>query len=73
MSEEQTNDLSIEESFAELDRMVERLESEDLPLEESFRIYESGMRLLKSASEKVDQVEQKIRLINEEGEVSEFS
>ena len=70
---EEKKELTIEESFDELDRMVERLEGEELSLEESFRLYESGMKLLKSVSEKVDQVEQKIRLINEEGEVSEFT
>ena len=70
---EEKKELTIEESFDELDRMVERLEGEELSLEESFRLYESGMKLLKSVSEKVYQVEQKIRLINEEGEVSEFT
>ena len=38
---------TIEEAFEELDGIVEQLERADVSLEESFLIYQTGMKLLK--------------------------
>lgn len=59
--------MSVEESFAELDRMVEKLESSDVTLEESFQIYQKGMNLLKDVSRILDGYEKKIQLLNADG------
>ncbi|HBB61154.1 MAG: exodeoxyribonuclease VII small subunit [Lachnospiraceae bacterium] len=64
--------LTLEESFAELDRLVERLEDRDIPLEESFSLYKRGMDLLTSCKEKIDTVEKKMLQITEDGEINEF-
>lgn len=64
--------MTLEESFQKLDRVVERLESRDITLEESFRIYQSGMHLLKECSEKIDRVEKKMLLMDEDGGLREF-
>ena len=65
-------ELTLEEAFARLDELVERLEDRDVPLEESFQIYKEGMDLLKSCNEKIDTVEKKMQQINANGEVSDF-
>lgn len=64
--------MSMEEAFEELDTIVERLEGGEASLEESFRIYQKGMELLKYCSEKIDTVEKKMMKLNENGELSEF-
>ena len=64
--------MSVEEAFAQLDEIVQRLESEEIPLEESFRVYQKGMEPLKYCSEKIDTVEKKMMKLNENGELSEF-
>lgn len=64
--------MTLEESFQKLDQAVARLESRELTLEESFRIYQSGMNLLRECSEKIDRVEKKMLRIDENGELSEF-
>lgn len=69
---EEGGSVSIEESFALLDEMAERLESEDVSLEESFKIYEQGMKLLKDLNERIDRVEKKMQLIDEEGRTEDF-
>lgn len=51
---------SIEEIFAELDQIVEKLETSGTTLEESFASYEAGMKLVKACGEKIDQVEKQI-------------
>lgn len=70
MSEEKV--LTLEESFAELDKLVKSLESPEVSLEESFQIYKKGMELLKECNHKIDTVEKKMLQMNKNGELSEF-
>ncbi len=65
-------EMTIEESFARLDEMVRALESDEVSLEESFKLYEEGMKLLKDVNGRIDEVEKKIRRIEEDGSTEEF-
>lgn len=65
-------EMTLEESFARLDEMLEKMEDRELPLEESFRLYQQGMALLVSCNEKIDVVEKKIRIMNGDGGFDEF-
>ena len=69
---EEKQEMTLEETFAKLDELLTALESRDITLEESFRNYQQGMELLKKCNEKIDRVEKKMQLINEEGETSDF-
>ena len=71
-TENSRQETTIEESLKELDGIVEKLESRDISLEESFAMYQKGMELLKQCSSKIDRVEKKMLKINEDGELSEF-
>lgn len=62
---ESRESLSIEEMFERLDGILDKLEDGDLPLEDSFRYYEEGMRLVKACGQKVDQVEKRILVLGE--------
>ena len=71
--EEQTEDQkTIEEVFAQLDVLADRLEDRETSLEDSFALYKKGMELLKYCSNKLDTVEKKMLQMNEDGEFSEF-
>lgn len=63
---------TIEESLKELDAIVAKLESREISLEDSFALYQKGMKLLKECSKKIDTVEKKMLKMNENGELSEF-
>ena len=65
-------DLSVEQSFTKLDGMLEQLESEQITLEESFRIYEDGMKMLKSLSEKIETYEKQMQILTSDGEIEDF-
>ena len=65
-------DRSLEEMFAELDLLAEKLENRDTSLEDSFILYRQGMELLKLCSGKLDTVEKKMLQLNEDGTFSEF-
>ena len=63
----------LEEMFAELEQLAEKLENRDTTLEDSFILYRQGMELLKLCSGKLDTVEKKMLQLNEDGTFSEFS
>ena len=72
-SEQLQEEKPLEEMFTELDLLAEKLEDRDTSLEDSFRLYRQGMKLLKLCSEKLDTVEKKMLQLNEDGTFSEFS
>lgn len=72
MKKQEKEELTLEESFEQLEEILSALESREITLEESFQTYARGMELLKQCNEKIDTVEKKMQLINEEGELSDF-
>lgn len=70
--ESMAESMTLEEAFRQLDGVVERLESREITLEESFKVYQSGMNLLKTCNEKIDRVEKKMLLMDEDGGFREF-
>ena len=70
---EENKTKTVEETFAALDEMAEKLESGDVSLEESFSIYQEGMRLLKDVSEAIDGIEKQMLLLSDSGETEELS
>lgn len=69
----ENNDMTIEESFTTLDAMIQKLEDDQISLEESFKLYESGMKLLKNINEKIDCVEKKMQIIDDAGKTEDFT
>lgn len=63
---------SLETVFGQLDEIVEQLEAEDVSLEDSFALYHKGMDLLKVCNEKIDMIEKKMMVLDENGEEHEF-
>lgn len=63
---------SLETVFKQLDEVVEQLEAEDISLEDSFGLYHKGMDLLKVCNEKIDTIEKKMMMLDENGEEHEF-
>ena len=52
-----------EESFAELEALVHRLEEGELPLEESLRAFERGMTLVRTLTERLAAIEQRVEVL----------
>jgi len=63
---------SLETVFEQLDEIVEQLEGEGVSLEDSFSLYHKGMDLLKVCNEKIDTIEKKMMILDENGEQHEF-
>lgn len=67
-----SEELTLEETFELLEEKLESLESQNISLEDSFKIYKEGMDLLRQCHEKIDYVEKKVLEINEAGDIVEF-
>lgn len=65
-------ELTLEETFGLLEEKLELLESGDISLEDSFKVYKTGMELLQQCHKKIDYVEKKVLQINEAGDLVEF-
>lgn len=63
---------SLEQSLEELNDIISKLESDDIALDDSFKLYNDGMKLLKNCNDSIDKVEKKIIILNENGETNEL-
>ena len=59
--------VSLEESFEQLETIIEQMKTGDMTLEDSFKNYEEGMKLIKNCSNSIDRVEKKL-IVLENGE-----
>jgi exodeoxyribonuclease VII small subunit len=55
-----------EESLAELEQLVERMEQGNLPLEDSLKLFERGVQLTRSCQKALKDAEQKVQILLEE-------
>lgn len=65
-------EMTLEEMLYSLDEHIQELESGDISLEQSFQVYEKGMRLLIECNEKIDLVEKKVLELNADGSLQEM-
>ena len=56
---------TLEELFAELETITSELEASELPLEEAFAKYRTGMELLREGNAAVDTVEKELQILEE--------
>ena len=56
--------MTLEESFDALDGIIDELQGGELTLQESFKKYEEGMKLVKNCNDSIDKVEKKLLVIN---------
>lgn len=58
--------VTLEESFGRLENIIDELQCGDMTLEESFKKYEEGMKLIKSCNASIDKVEKKLIVLENE-------
>jgi exodeoxyribonuclease VII small subunit len=59
---------TFESSLAELEKIVEQLENGDLPLEESLKLFEAGVKLSRECRERLGEAERRIEVLMKDGE-----
>lgn len=64
---------TLEESFDQLEKLITQLENENVSLNESFKLYNEGIKLIKNCNQQLDKVEKQIVVLNEgEGATDEL-
>lgn len=63
---------TIEEGFSSLEEIISKMEADDVSLEESFELYNKGIKLVKECNDKIDLVEKQIKLIEGSENNGEF-
>lgn len=71
---ENKEELSFEQAMDQLEALVEKLETGEVPLEKAIQYYQEGMKLSKICNEKLGNVEKQMQqIMNEHGEFEPFS
>lgn len=66
-------EMRLEEAFGTIEELLTKLNDREVSLEESFQLYQQGMKLVKQCNAQIDRVEKQMLQIDEEGQVHEFS
>lgn len=64
--------MTIEENFEKIEKTIEKLEQEEISLEDAFAAYSEGMKLLKECNDQIDKVEKKVLKLAEDGKLTEL-
>ena len=65
--------MTFEETMEKLEKIVEKLEEGDVPLEKAINYYQEGMKLSKVCSDKLKNVQEKVvKIVNEQGKLEPF-
>ena len=73
MSEEQTKqNVSLEETFEQIETIIKQLESPEVTLDDSFRLYQAGVEKLKTCNLLLDTVEKKMQVMQTDGSLADF-
>ncbi|OZU90010.1 exodeoxyribonuclease VII small subunit [Virgibacillus indicus] len=69
----ETNEITFEQAMEQLEKVVEKLEGGDVPLEKAINYYQEGMNLSKICNDKLTNVQAKMtQIINDRGEMEPF-
>ncbi|MGL1959272.1 MAG: exodeoxyribonuclease VII small subunit [Colwellia sp.] len=73
MAKKKLENLSFEESLAELDAIVQNLEQGELSLEDSMALFERGLNLSKISQIKLQTAEQKVKILLEKNDQQQLT
>ncbi len=64
--EDDPGDISIEDALSEVEKIIDKLDSPDISLEDSFKAYSEGIMLLSKSAAKIDRVEKEMVILSKE-------
>ena len=73
MAEKKDKELSFEESLLNLEEIVKKLETGDVPLDDAIDEFNKAIKLAKSCDEKLKKAEESItKMVKDNGEIVDF-
>lgn len=70
--EEKKKEPGLEACFDSIEQILDKMEDENVTLDESFALYQQGVEQIKAANRSLDAIEKAMLVLNEEGELEEF-
>ncbi len=67
-----SQDGTLEETLGQVEEIIRQMEESEVSLETSFQLYQQGVEKLKTCNMMLDEVEKKMLVLNQNGELSEF-
>ena len=64
--------INIEKLLSELESIVNKMEEDNLNLEDSLSSYEKGILLVKTAQENLKKIEQRVQILSKNNELKDF-
>ena len=64
--------VSLEERFGHIEEIIEKMETGDITLDQSFELYKNGLEEIKAANAMLDEIEKAMLIMNEDGSLEEF-
>lgn len=65
-------EMKLEETFEKLNEIMVKLEEPSVSLEDSFSLYQEGIKLLKLCNDSIDKVEKELIVLDEEVRANEL-
>ncbi len=66
MEEMKIEEMTMEQAFDALQELLDKMDGEELPLEESFKLYEQGLKLVRACHDKLDTIEKQLIVLEEQ-------
>lgn len=70
--EPERKEISVEEHFSRIEETIEQMEQGDISLNQSFTLYQNGIKEIKAVNEMLDAMEKEMLVITQEGNLEEF-
>ena len=62
---EQEKQINLEDAFKKLDEIISAMQGAELSLEDTFRLYKQGIELVQICEDRIEKVEEEIKVITE--------
>ena len=64
--------MTLEATLTNVETIIKQMEASDVSLEEAFSLYQQGVMHIKECNRMLDEVEKKMLVLNQNGELEEF-
>ncbi len=69
---EEKTENGLEARFSRIEEILERMEDENVTLDESFELYKKGLNEINAANKALDTIEKEMLVLRADGELEEF-
>ncbi len=69
---EENKERSLEERMDDLEQLIEKMEDDNISLDDSFALYKQGLAEIQAAGDMLDEMEKAMLVLTQDGALEEF-